>query len=231
MDIKQEQHLQDIKRYVIRRIRQFIGVLLKKLMNLRALQRDEKLKKILTKEEISNNEELVDSCYACQIAYFFNQRLKENNLLKEMQPLFYAHLIFYTLQKPFYGMNKVYGLTYIQIQQYKCQKFSNNCKYIDPEKYYYSSFRHFSFEVSKENLVIMDLYLAHNIFSDLSIQTEESWKKIIPIDLIQESQILKLPSIKNAVTSVKNYSSINQKSKINQIVYPPDQIKIFMDML
>ncbi|CAD8122667.1 unnamed protein product [Paramecium sonneborni] len=192
--------------------------------------------KQFTNEEISRDEELAEtrfysSCYACQMAYFFNQRLKENNLLKEMQPLFYAHPILYTLSKPLYGMKKVYGETFIQIQQYKFQKYSNNSKYIDPQKYFYSSFSHFSFEVSKENLVIMDLQGAHNILSDPSIQTEESWISILIKDPTNRfnNGIFDFKTAQHKECSYLceklKLHKINQNTKYNQTLCPPNQIK------
>ncbi|CAD8119766.1 unnamed protein product [Paramecium sonneborni] len=189
----------------------------------------------ISNQEIKEAEELAtirfySSCYACQMAYFFNQRLKNNNLLNEMQPLFYAHPILYKLlDTPFFGLNLVYGETYIQVV-HKFQKYTTNHSYIEANKYFYSAFSHFSYQASEGNLVIMDLQGFNNILTDPSIQTNQYTGSILEKDKTnrQNKGIEDFIQIQHKECSYLckklQLNQINQNPQINQIVCPIELI-------
>ncbi|CAK57760.1 unnamed protein product (macronuclear) [Paramecium tetraurelia] len=185
-------------------------------------------------QEISEAEELAQtrfysSCYACQMAYLFNQKLNESNLLNEMQPLFYAHPILYTLDKPFFGMTKVYGETFLQIQ-FKFEKYTTNSAYIEQNKYFYSAFSHFTYQISNKLLVIMDLQGCNNILSDPSIQTDQYWESDLDKDETNRKnkgiEEFKKTQHKDCSYLCKklNLPEINQQSKINENKCPKELI-------
>ncbi|CAD8085130.1 unnamed protein product [Paramecium primaurelia] len=189
----------------------------------------------ISNEDIKEAEEIAQvrfysSCYACQMAYFFNQRLKDYKLLNEMQPLFYAHPILYKLDTPFYGMKTIYGETFIQIK-YKFEKYTTNSVYSDKNKYFYSAFSHFSFQASQKNLVIMDLQGCNNILADPSIQTDQNWNSILDKDDTNRKNkgIEDFISIQHKECSQLckklQLQQINQNSQINPNSCPQELLK------
>ncbi|CAD8124927.1 unnamed protein product [Paramecium sonneborni] len=179
-----------------------------------------------TDQQIKNAEQqakvrFYSSAYACQMAYFFNQKLKEYNLLNEMQPIFYAHPILYNLEKPFYGMKQIYGETFLNIQ-YKFEKHTNNDNYCKPDSYYFTAFSHFSYYYSQKLLVITDLQGCNNILSDPSIQTSQQWQSILDEDLTNQKEI---GILKFSQNQHKNCSYLCEKLKLSQLSQNLDQNK------
>ncbi|CAD8127670.1 unnamed protein product [Paramecium sonneborni] len=177
-------------------------------------------------QEVKQAEKLAEirfysSTYACQMAYFFNQELQKGDLFNEMQPIFYAHPILYQFKKPFYGLKKIYGETFIQ-NQFQFEKYTTNFNYCDTQRYFYSTFSHFSFTVSQEILVITDLQGFNNIFTDPSIQTDKKWNSILNEDEtnLKDKGILNFKEIQHKdcsylcrklkLVEFSNHSNINQ---------------------
>ncbi|CAK73239.1 unnamed protein product (macronuclear) [Paramecium tetraurelia] len=123
----------------------------------------------IEKAEQQAESRFYSSIYACQMAHFFNIT---TSTVEEIPPLFYVLPICYTLKTPFYGMTKVYGETFINIQ-HQFKKYTTNHHHSDPKYYYYSIFSHFSFIESGNTFVITDLQGCVNILSDPSIQTKK----------------------------------------------------------
>ncbi|CAD8150678.1 unnamed protein product [Paramecium octaurelia] len=123
----------------------------------------------IEKAEKQAESRFYSSIYACQMAHVFNLTTSK---FEGIPPLFYVLPICYTLKNPFYGMTKVYGETFINIQ-HQFKKYTTNHHHSDPKYYYYSVFSHFSFIESGYTFVITDLQGCVNILSDPSIQTKK----------------------------------------------------------
>ncbi|CAD8051063.1 unnamed protein product [Paramecium primaurelia] len=135
-------------------------------------------KKSIDKAEQLAKTRFYSSSYACQMAHYFNQKISK---IQEIPSLFYVLPIIYTLTEPFFGMNTVYGETFINIQ-HQFKKYTTNSHHSEPKYYYYSVFSHFSFIESGHTLVITDLQGCDNILSDPSIQTKKGLISILDFD-------------------------------------------------
>ncbi|CAD8064174.1 unnamed protein product [Paramecium sonneborni] len=138
----------------------------------------------IQKAELLAESRFYSSSYAFQMAYFFNC---ESYKLEDIPLIFYVLPTLYQLEKPLYGMTKIYGETFIDTQflfqkysdkNIKFQKYTTNFYGSNQEFYYYSVFSHFSYIESKGLFVITDLQGYDNIFTDPSIQTKKNRIKI-----------------------------------------------------
>ncbi|CAK73182.1 unnamed protein product (macronuclear) [Paramecium tetraurelia] len=106
---------------------------------------------------------------AKQLSHYFNQQCDQQK--GKFLPIYYATPYIYYFDLPVFGIKVIYGESYIDLD-IPWQKYSNNADFFDKE-YNFTTFSHFTYVKTNENLIITDLQGKSNLLSDPCIHSKE----------------------------------------------------------
>ncbi|CAD8078507.1 unnamed protein product [Paramecium sonneborni] len=126
----------------------------------------------LTQDDIEKANQIANSKYkqqliAKQLSHHFNYCCQLYKL--SFTPLYYATLYLYKLDKPFKGLEILYGESFIDLQD-TWKKYTNNLNYRH-ETINLTAFSHFTYHYTNCQIIITDLQGIYNILSDPAIHS------------------------------------------------------------